>query len=78
MNNCTLLIQLLIFISEFERELHDIRDVKLPEYREKIQDAYKDSRFNKEIDKHTGYKTYNLLCSNLGLSSDYKVVENNA
>ena len=28
----------------------------------KIQDAYKDSRFNKEIDKRTGYKTYNLLC----------------
>ena len=28
----------------------------------KIQDAYKDSRFNKDIDKHTGYKTYNLLC----------------
>jgi HD-GYP domain-containing protein (c-di-GMP phosphodiesterase class II) len=28
----------------------------------KIQDAYNDSRFNKEIDKHTGYKTYNLLC----------------
>ncbi len=28
----------------------------------KIKDAYKDSRFNKEIDKHTGYKTYNLLC----------------
>lgn len=27
-----------------------------------IQDAYKDSRFNKEIDKHTGYRTYNLLC----------------
>lgn len=25
---------------EFERELIDIRDVKLPEYREKIQDAY--------------------------------------
>lgn len=25
---------------EFERELHDIRDVKLPEYREKIADAY--------------------------------------
>lgn len=28
----------------------------------RIKDAYKDSRFNKEIDKHTGYKTYNLLC----------------
>lgn len=28
----------------------------------KIQDAYNDSRFNKDIDKHTGYKTYNLLC----------------
>ncbi|MCD7779611.1 MAG: HD domain-containing protein [Candidatus Gastranaerophilales bacterium] len=28
----------------------------------KIKDAYKDSRFNKEIDKHTGYKTYNMLC----------------
>jgi HD-GYP domain-containing protein (c-di-GMP phosphodiesterase class II) len=28
----------------------------------RIQDAYKDSRFNNEIDKHTGYKTYNLLC----------------
>ena len=28
----------------------------------KIKDAYNDSRFNKEIDKHTGYKTYNLLC----------------
>lgn len=28
----------------------------------KIQDAYKDSRFNKEIDKHTGYRTYNLIC----------------
>ena len=27
-----------------------------------IQDAYKDSRFNKEIDKHTGYRTYNLIC----------------
>ncbi len=28
----------------------------------RIKDAYKDSRFNKEIDKHTGYKTYNMLC----------------
>ena len=28
----------------------------------KIQDAYNDERFNKEIDKHTGYRTYNLLC----------------
>ncbi len=28
----------------------------------RIKDAYKDNRFNKEIDKHTGYKTYNLLC----------------
>ncbi len=28
----------------------------------RIKDAYNDSRFNKEIDKHTGYKTYNLLC----------------
>ncbi len=27
-----------------------------------IKDAYKDSRFNKEIDKNTGYRTYNLLC----------------
>lgn len=27
-----------------------------------IQDAYKDSRFNKEIDKKTGYRTYNILC----------------
>ena len=27
-----------------------------------IKDVYKDSRFNKEIDKHTGYKTYNMLC----------------
>ncbi len=28
----------------------------------RIKDVYKDSRFNKEIDKYTGYKTYNLLC----------------
>ena len=28
----------------------------------RIKDAYKDSRFNKEIDETTGYKTYNLLC----------------
>ncbi|MBQ3641698.1 HD domain-containing protein [bacterium] len=28
----------------------------------RIKDAYNDERFNKEIDKHTGYKTYNLLC----------------
>ncbi len=28
----------------------------------RIKDAYNDSRFNKDIDKHTGYKTYNLLC----------------
>jgi len=28
----------------------------------RIKDAYKDSRFNKEIDKNTGYRTYNLLC----------------
>ncbi len=28
----------------------------------RIKDVYKDERFNKEIDKHTGYKTYNLLC----------------
>ena len=28
----------------------------------KIKDVYHDSRFNKEIDKHTGYKTYNMLC----------------
>lgn len=27
-----------------------------------IQDAYNDSRFNKEIDALTGYKTYNMLC----------------
>lgn len=28
----------------------------------RIKDAYKDKRFNKEIDADTGYKTYNLLC----------------
>lgn len=28
----------------------------------RIKDAYNDTRFNREIDKHTGYKTYNLLC----------------
>ncbi len=28
----------------------------------RIKDTYNDKRFNKEIDKHTGYKTYNLLC----------------
>ena len=28
----------------------------------RIKDAYSDERFNSEIDKHTGYKTYNLLC----------------
>ncbi|MBQ9245649.1 GAF domain-containing protein [bacterium] len=28
----------------------------------RIKDVYHDSRFNKEIDKHTGYKTYNMLC----------------
>ncbi len=28
----------------------------------RIKDAYKDKRFNKDIDKHTGYKTYNILC----------------
>ncbi len=28
----------------------------------RIQDVYNDSRFNKEIDKHTGYKTHNMLC----------------
>ncbi len=28
----------------------------------RIQDAYNDERFNKDIDKHTGYRTYNLLC----------------
>lgn len=28
----------------------------------RIQDTYSDSRFNKEVDAHTGYKTYNLLC----------------
>lgn len=28
----------------------------------KIKDAYHDSRFNQEIDKHTGYKTYNMIC----------------
>lgn len=28
----------------------------------RIKDAYNDNRFNKEIDKHTGYRTYNLLC----------------
>lgn len=28
----------------------------------RIKDVYQDSRFNKEIDKHTGYKTNNLLC----------------
>ena len=28
----------------------------------RIKDAYSDERFNKEIDKKTGYKTYNLLC----------------
>lgn len=29
-------------------------------------------------EKELSQKTYNLLCSNLGLSSDYKVVEDNA
>ncbi len=28
----------------------------------RIKDVYQDSRFNKEIDAYTGYKTYNLLC----------------
>lgn len=28
----------------------------------RISDAYSDKRFNKDIDKKTGYKTYNLLC----------------
>ena len=28
----------------------------------RIKDAYSDKRFNKDIDKKTGYKTYNLLC----------------
>ncbi len=28
----------------------------------RIKDAYNDSRFNKDIDAYTGYKTYNLLC----------------
>ena len=28
----------------------------------RIQDVSRDSRFNKEIDKHTGYRTYNMLC----------------
>ncbi len=28
----------------------------------RIKDAYNDTRFNKDIDKITGYKTYNLLC----------------
>ena len=28
----------------------------------RIKDVYHDSRFNKEIDKYTGYKTYNMLC----------------
>ena len=28
----------------------------------KIKDAYKDNRFNKDIDKKTGYRTYNLIC----------------
>ncbi len=28
----------------------------------RIQDAYSDKRFNQDIDKKTGYKTYNLLC----------------
>ncbi|MCD7879925.1 MAG: GAF domain-containing protein [Candidatus Gastranaerophilales bacterium] len=28
----------------------------------RIKDAYNDSRFNREIDRHTGYKTRNMLC----------------
>ena len=28
-----------------------------------IHDAYADERFNPEVDKHTGYKTRNILCS---------------
>ena len=28
----------------------------------RIKDAYKDKRFNPDIDKITGYKTYNMLC----------------
>ena len=28
-----------------------------------IPDAYADERFNPEVDKHTGYKTRNLLCA---------------
>ncbi|MFH0889481.1 MAG: HD domain-containing phosphohydrolase [Planctomycetota bacterium] len=28
-----------------------------------IPDAYKDSRFNQEIDKETGYRTHNILCA---------------
>lgn len=27
-----------------------------------IKDAYKDSRFNPEVDKKTGYRTKNILC----------------
>ena len=29
-------------------------------------------------EKELAQRTYNLLCNNLGLSSDYKVVDNNA
>ena len=29
----------------------------------KIDDAYQDVRFNKEIDKKTGFRTKNILCN---------------
>lgn len=28
-----------------------------------VPDAYKDSRFNKDVDQQTGFKTYNILCA---------------
>ena len=38
--------------------------------RQRIDDAYSDSRFNQEIDKKTGYKTKTILCTPLKNTND--------
>ncbi|MDD3594722.1 MAG: tetratricopeptide repeat protein [Candidatus Gastranaerophilales bacterium] len=38
-----------------------------------IQDAYNDERFNKDIDKQTGYKTQNILCMPIR-NLDHKII----
>jgi adenylate cyclase len=38
-----------------------------------IADAYNDSRFNPEVDRHTGYRTHNMLCMPIVARGERKI-----